>query len=187
MTAVKTDPPVRTGCSADEAAAGLPALRGELLRRFPVYEEFLRTAAAPREADRMLVENNLATEAELSDLCRDVFRLAPVVEDELPVPEEITAFAPEYLNARTALPLELSEDGENDEAPGAVRWLVPDFYETDELAYQTRRIFDRDAVFIPMRRTFIERQLAALARSGENESGGGDREAEETLRGSCAW
>ncbi len=182
MTAMKTDPPAPVGCTADRAAAGLPALREELLRRFPAYGEFLDTASGPREADRMLVENNLATEAELADLCREMFHLAPVVEDDLPVPEEITAFAAEYLNARTALPLEVSDGDEDGESAGAVQWLVPDFYETDELAYQTRRILDRDALFIPMRRTFIERQLAALARSGETENGPVDREDEETLR-----
>jgi hypothetical protein len=146
----------------------LADIQQTLLDSFEQYSDFLSGAGSRREADRMLIDNNLLTEAELVEIYKKCFHLDDVIEDELQIPDSIPGISMEYLNAVSALPLLTQEiDNNNEEAP-PLPWLVQDLYETNELDYQSRRLFGRPACFIPMRRTFIERQLAAVARSADN-------------------
>lgn len=134
-----------------------------------------KTPAQNRENDRLLVQNGLLSEAELTQLYCKAFSIEPLDEDDLQTPEPYPNAQNEFYNANLCLPLEWDND--------KITFLVADPYGLDQLAFLVRKTWNLETGFRFVRRTFLERLLSKV-QNAENDEDRilQDTEDENTLR-----
>ncbi len=134
-----------------------------------------KTPAQTRENDRLLVQNGVFSEAELTQLYCKAFSIEPLDEDELQTPEPYPGAQNEFFNANLCLPFEWDSD--------KITFLAADPYGLDQLSFLVRKTWNLGMEFRFVRRTFLERLLSKVQNT-ENEEDRGlqDTEDENTLR-----
>lgn len=141
------------------------------------YQTALDEGASPFEADHLLCEQGILTEAELYQIYASVTGLEVKEEEEIEHPERVNRISASYLNTKQCIPILFSEEDK------VLMIALSSPYSASEVKMALKRLFgDFDIRFCLARRSVIERLLTIIYEDESENDFSSSMQQEEALR-----